>query len=115
MNTKKKTLENKAALGAAWNERLRLRAEAYRLITEGNFLRAEGEKLFTNGAKLWAESNNLYAEGNKLWAEGDKLIAEGEKLWAEAVLKFRGDITMEWVNSTHCILETGEEFKEEKP
>ena len=62
--------------------------------------------------KLRAESNKLRAEGDKLWAEGDKLRAEGDKLWAEAVLEAYGNVSIEWVNITHCIVDGKDEYKD---
>jgi hypothetical protein len=74
-------------------------------------LYAEGGKLYAEGDKLRAEGGKLYAEGGKLYAEGGKLYAEGDKLWAEAILEVYGNIKLEWKSGTHCILETGEEFR----
>jgi hypothetical protein len=72
---------------------------------------AEGDKLWAEGGKLLAEGSKLYAEGDKLYAEGDKLWAEGNKIWEEAIIEVHGNIKLEWKNGTHCILETGEEFR----
>jgi len=41
-------------------------------------------------------------------AEGDKLTAEGDKLWAEAVLESNGNITLDWLGVTECLLENGD-------
>ena len=72
-------------------------------------------KLWAEGDKLYAEGNKLYAEGNKLYAEGNKLRAEGDKLWAETILKFCGNIKLEWKyvedkKDYSCLLENGEVF-----
>lgn len=61
--------------------------------------------------KLRAEGDKLRAEGSKLWAEGGKLLAEGDKLWAEAIIESYGNVTIEWKNSTHCIVDGKDEFK----
>jgi len=44
----------------------------------------------------------------QFWAEGDKLWAEGDKLWAEAVLESYGNITLDWLGVTECLLENGD-------
>ena len=58
--------------------------------------------------QFWAEGDKLRAEGNKLRAEGNKLRAEGDKLWAEAVLESYGNITIDWLGVTECLLENGD-------
>jgi len=75
----------------AWNYHLKLRAE---------------------GGKLRAKGDKLRAKGDKLWAEGGKLWAEGGKLWAEAVLEAYGNVSIEWVNITHCIVDGKDEYKD---
>ena len=42
------------------------------------------------------------------WIRG---FSEGRKLWAEAVIKARGNVTLEWLEDGSCKLETGEAFK----
>lgn len=69
-------------------------------------------KLIDEGNKLRAKGNRIWAEGSKLRAEGDKLWAEGDRLWAEAVLRVHGNVTLEWRGVNHCILGSGEEFKD---
>ena len=61
--------------------------------------------------KLRAEGDKLRAEGDKLRAEGDKLWAEGDKLWAEAVLEAYGNVSIEWKNVAHCIVDGKDEYK----
>ena len=71
--------------------------------------------------KLRAESDKLHAEGNKLWAEGNKLRAEGDKLWAEAIIREYGSIHVEWKDwienksSFSCVLENGDVYDYTKP
>ena len=55
-----------------------------------------------------AEGYKLWAEVDKLRAEVDKLTAEGDKLWAEAVLESYGNITLDWLGVTECLLENGD-------
>ena len=57
---------------------------------------------------VWKLRLQFWAEGYKLWAEVDKLWAEGYKLWAEAVLELYGNITLDWLGVTECLLENGD-------
>lgn len=50
---------------------------------------------------VWKLRLQFRAEGNKLWAEVDKL-------WAEAVLESYGNITLDWLGVTECLLENGD-------
>ena len=59
----------------------------------------------------WKHRLELHAEGYKLWAEGYKLRAEGDKLWAEAVIEAYGNVMIEWMSRTHCIVNGEDEFK----
>jgi hypothetical protein len=98
-----------------WAERDKLRAEGLKLIVEGGKLSAECLKLRAEGHKLYAEGYKLHAEGNNLIADGLKLSADGYRLWVEAILAVHGNIEIEWVlnieSGEHdCILETGERF-----
>ena len=111
-----------------WKMYLRLHAEGNKLCAESGKLYAEGNKLYAEGGKLYAEGNRLYAEGDKLhaegnrlraesgklYAEGNRLRAEGQILWANAIIEVHGNIKLEWKAWNYCVLETGEEFKEEK-
>ena len=92
---KKLTKQIRLTLTFVWEQRIKLRAEGDKLWAESNKLRAEGYK--------------LRAEGDKLRAEGYKLWAESDKLWAEGILRFVGNITLEWT-SEGCKLETGDVF-----
>ena len=60
----------------------------------------------------WKTYLHYYAEGDKLHAEGSKLLAEGDKLWAESILRFVGNIKLEWNGPKKCKLETGDVFTE---
>ncbi|MHC1597902.1 MAG: hypothetical protein ACXQT3_06275 [Methermicoccaceae archaeon] len=102
-------------LRLVWHRCLKLYAEGDKLRAEGDKLRAEGDKLRAEGDKLWAEGDKLRAEGNKLRAEGNKLWAEGNKLWADAVLRTRGNVTIEWKLWNNCVLGTDEKFGPEDP
>lgn len=90
-------------LQEAWEKRLELIAEGYKLLDKGDEFRAEGWKLQT--------------EGYKLQIEGNKLCAEGNLLWANAVIEVYGkDMTIEWVcnkekQSWECHLGNGEVYK----
>jgi len=113
---KKLNKQIRLTLDFVWEQRLKLYADGDKLYAEGHKLWAEGDKLRAEGHKLWAEGDKLYAEGNKLCAEGNKLraeghklYAEGHKLWSEGILRFVGNIKLEWT-AVGCKLETGDVF-----
>jgi len=66
--------------------------------------------------KLYAEADPLHAEADLLYAKANQLWAEADLLWDETVLKFCGDIKLEWEQrenkvSNACILESGDIFE----
>jgi len=109
---KKLNKQIRLTLDFVWEQRLKLFADGDKLRAEGDKLWAEGDKLYAEGHKLCAEGNKLRAEGHKLCAEGNKLRAEGNKLWSEGILRFVGNIKLEWT-ADGCKLETGDVFLNE--
>ena len=43
-----------------------------------------------------------------VWKLRLQFRAEGDKLWAEAVLESYGNITLDWLGVTECLLENGD-------
>jgi len=43
-----------------------------------------------------------------VWKLRLQFRAEGYKLWAEAVLESYGNITLDWLGVTECLLENGD-------
>lgn len=91
-------------LQEAWEKRLALVAEGWKLFTEGGKSTVVGEIICPKIAKLLAK--------------GWKLQSDGELLWKNAVIGVHGkDMTMTWVNwneekkSYECHLGNGEVYK----
>ena len=77
---------------------------------EGNKMYADRHRLFAEGEKMCSDCNAMRAHGDKIKAQGSKMCAESRKIWAKAVLKFAGNILMQWHSDTECELETGDIF-----
>ena len=62
---------------------------------------------------VWGVYLKLMAEGDKLMADGNKLWAKGSKLWEDGILEEYGNVPIEWISATHCVVDGTDEYTEE--